>query len=575
MFFRSRSKQHVQPRSRDAATACLLVVAPPSPPRRRMAPRLWLWLHVATAIVAVSCAYHRERHPHTRRSRMEHLNSLGTSLLNVTSLQDDSEGRPSVEVPPQRAHPRGGLELPRRGLRRHQRHRHRRRPHSHRGPDIVYSFGSQAAPKLLYRGNKYHVGPYSGYVDVWTIERKPRPSLAPRPRQSTPRPTTPEPSQRQQQERFPEGTVFARVLIAPETRNSVTPARPPGCLRCPKDHTVWVGPGFSCAEVPRPRLRGCSRLSRLPGEVHITATMGPQPGSLVMEGVYEMAFTFKAPGVESQTCHYKLKVKVVRCPALPRPEHGGVWCSRGRHWGSRCRFYCKPGFGSSSERIATRCAIHDGARVTWTPHSAPVCRGKNTPRPNPTTNTAVPSTTLPSTAPSTDVGTTSKATNEVPSPSGSPRPPRRWKKLACRWPRAPLHGWVWCDRGGARKPRVVAREGTRCRQGCRWAPQEAVAHFSCVAGAWQGRKPLVCAGPPAESTELPPPTTERVPRGCAPPSAGPEQHGLWSCGDAGLFVAPGGECVFSCHRDYDTDEDSARLSVRCLGDRWNHTAAPV
>lgn len=506
---------------------------------------------------------------------MEHLNSLGTSLLNVTSLQDDSEGRPSVEVPPQRAHPRGGLELPRRGLRRHQRHRHRRRPHSHRGPDIVYSFGSQAAPKLLYRGNKYHVGPYSGYVDVWTIERKPRPSLVPRPRQSTPRPTTPEPSQRQQQERFPEGTVFARVLIAPETRNSVTPARPPGCLRCPKDHTVWVGPGFSCAEVPRPRLRGCSRLSRLPGEVHITATMGPQPGSLVMEGVYEMAFTFKAPGVESQTCHYKLKVKVVRCPALPRPEHGGVWCSRGRHWGSRCRFYCKPGFGSSSERIATRCAIHDGARVTWTPHSAPVCRGKNTPRPNPTTNTAVPSTTLPSTAPSTDVGTTSKATNEVPSPSGSPRPPRRWKKLACRWPRAPLHGWVWCDRGGARKPRVVAREGTRCRQGCRWAPQEEVAHFSCVAGAWQGRKPLVCAGPPAESTELPPPTTERVPRGCAPPSAGPEQHGLWSCGDAGLFVAPGGECVFSCHRDYDTDEDSARLSVRCLGDRWNHTAAPV
>lgn len=515
---------------------------------------------------------------------MEHLNSLGTSLLNVTSVEDDSNGsgrsvlRPLAEVPSQRAHHQGELVLPRHGARRHQRHRHRRRLHSHRGPDIVYSFGSQAAPKLLYRGNKYHVGPYSGYVDVWTIERKPRPPSVPRPRQPTPRPrpSTPSPSHKQEKEdRFPEGTVFARVLIAPE--NSVTPARPAGCLRCPKDHTVWVGPGFSCAEVPRPRLRGCSRLSRLPGEVHITATMGPQPGSLVMEGVYDMAFTFKAPGVESQSCHYKLKVKVVRCPALRRPEHGGMRCSRGRHWGSRCRFFCKPGFELSSQRVATRCAIHDGARVTWTPHPPPVCRDKNTPRPNPTTNTIVPSTSLPSTAPSTELITTTKSSQKVPSSSSSPRPTKRWKQLACRWPRAPLHGWVSCDRGAARKPRVVAREGTRCRQGCRWAPQEAVAHFSCVAGAWQGRKPLVCARPPADSTAEPPPTTERVPRGCAPPVAAPEQHGLWSCGpgDAGLLVAPGGECVFACHRDYYTDEDSARLAARCSGDRWNHTAAPV
>lgn len=519
---------------------------------------------------------------------MERLNSLGTSLLNGTSVEDDSKGsghsvwRPSVA---HRAHLQSGLELPRRGERRHQRHRHRRRLHSHRVPDIVYSFGSQAAPKLLYRGNKYHVGPYTGYVDVWTIERKPRPSSVPRPRQSTPRPrpSTPVPSQKKQEQGgFPEGTVFARVLIAPETSNAVTPAKPAGCLRCPKDHTVWVGPGFSCAEVPRPRLRGCSRLSRLPGEVHITATGGPQPGSLVMEGVYEMGFTFKAPGVEPQSCHYKLKVKVVRCPALRRPEHGGMRCSRGRHWGSRCRFFCQPGFELSSERVATRCAIHDGARVTWTPHPTPVCRDKNTPRPNPATNTIVPSTGVPSTAPSTDLSATTKAPKKVPSPSSSPRPPRRWKQLACRWPRAPLHGWVSCDRGAARKPRVVAREGTRCRQGCRWAPQEAVVHFSCVAGAWHGRKPLVCAGPPADSsTEVPPQTTERVPRGCAPPLAAPEQHGRWSCspgpsaGDDGFLVAPGGECAFVCHRDYDADEDSAQLAVRCLGDRWNHTAAPV
>lgn len=44
------------------------------------------------------------------------------------------------------------------------------------------------------------------------------------------------------------------------------------------------------------------------------AIVGPQPGSLVMEGVYQMSFTFQAPGIPPQSCHYKLRVKGKRPP---------------------------------------------------------------------------------------------------------------------------------------------------------------------------------------------------------------------------------------------------------------------
>ncbi|KAH6948336.1 hypothetical protein HPB50_023447 [Hyalomma asiaticum] len=227
--------------------------------------------------------------------------------------------------------------------------------------------------------------------------------------------------------------------------------------------------------------------------------MGPEPGSLVMEGVYQISFTLKAPGMASQNCHYKLRVRVRRCPALQRPQNGGARCSQGRHWGSRCRFFCKQGY-ALEQRVATRCAIHDGARITWTPHPAPVCRARDASAPDVVTNSVVPST-APPVWPATEASapTTKK---ELPA-SRSTRPPKPKKQLACRWPKAPLHGWVWCDRGASRKARVVAREGTRCRQGCRWAPLNVVTHFSCVAGAWQGRKAMGCTAPP----ETPP--TER------------------------------------------------------------------
>ncbi|XP_077501735.1 uncharacterized protein LOC144112799 isoform X2 [Amblyomma americanum] len=442
-----------------------------------MAPRLWLWLHVATAMVAVSCTYHHERHPHTKRSHTERHNFLGNFLLNGNDSRTGSVPRPHADVLPYRA-PHEDV------ARRRQRHRHRRRPHGPRVPDIIYSFGSQAAPKLLYRGKGYRVGPYTGYVDVWTIPRQARPLSLPPPRSTT---STPPLQQQRQRDDFPEGTAFARVLIAPERSNAV---EPPSCLRCPKDRTVWVGPGFSCAEVPKPRLRPCSRLLSLPGEVHVTATMGPQPGSLVMEGVYQISFTVQAPGMVPQSCHYKLRVKVRRCPALRRPEHGSARCSRGRHWGSRCRFFCQPGY-TMQERVATRCAIHDGVRVSWTPHPEPVCRAKNVSAPDTPTKPVVPSTVVsarPSTEPSIP-----------PTRPDTPRTTKRWKQLACRWPKAPLHGWVSCDRGSERKARVVAREGTRCRQGCRWDPQGVVTHFLCVAGSWSGRKPLACSGPPVSS----------------------------------------------------------------------------
>ncbi|KAL3182970.1 hypothetical protein MRX96_006765 [Rhipicephalus microplus] len=47
-----------------------------------MAPRLWLWLHVATAMVAVSFPYRHERHAHIRRFHAEHHPFLGNFLLN-------------------------------------------------------------------------------------------------------------------------------------------------------------------------------------------------------------------------------------------------------------------------------------------------------------------------------------------------------------------------------------------------------------------------------------------------------------------------------------------------------------
>lgn len=534
-----------------------------------MAPRLWLWLHVATAMVAVSFPYRHERHPHIRRSHTEHHHFLGNFLLNGTSGKDShiGLGHSAEYITPYESiaqpAPSG------RSTRRHQRHRHRRRLHSHRVPDIIYSFGNHSAAKL-HRGKGYRVGPYTGYVDVWTIPRQSplQPLLAHR---VTPSPSPPQ--HQRQQEHFPEGTAFARVLIAPEPSNTVTPAGPRTCLRCPKDRTVWVGPGFTCAEVPKPRLRPCSRLISPTGEVHMTATAGPQPGSLVMEGVYQMSFTLRAPGMAPQSCHYKLRVKVRRCPALQRPQHGGARCSRGRHWGSRCRFFCKQGY-TLEQRATTRCAIHDGVRITWTPHSAPICREKNGSVPDAMTNAIVPSTVM-STRPTTEASvptTTSK--NRFPA-TGSPRPPKRWKQLACRWPKAPPHGWVWCDRGAARKARVVAREGTRCRQGCRWAPMNVVAHFSCVAGTWQGRKVLDCAAPPeTPPTERPRTTEEPAPQGCAPPAM--STGGRWICPDGGALVAPGAECAFVCDQDYQpVAENPAQLARRCLGDRWNHTAVPV
>nr|XP_037282571.1 sushi, von Willebrand factor type A, EGF and pentraxin domain-containing protein 1-like isoform X2 [Rhipicephalus microplus] len=529
-----------------------------------MAPRLWLWLHVATAMVAVSFPYRHERHAHIRRFHAEHHPFLGNFLLNGTSGKDShiGLGRPAEHTTPYEGVAQS--TPPGRSTRRHQRHRHRRRLHSRRVPDIIYSFGNHSAAKL-YPGKGYRVGPYTGYVDVWTIPRHSplRPLLGHR---ETPPPSPPR--HQRQQEHFSEGTAFANVLIAVEPANAVTPSQLRPCFRCPKDRTVWVGPGFTCAEVPKPRLRPCSRRMSLPGDVHITATVGPQPGSLVMEGVYQMSFTLQAPGMAPQSCHYKLRVKVRRCPALRRPQHGGVRCSRGRHWGSRCRFFCKKGY-KLEQRVATRCAIHDGVQVTWTPHPAPICRDKNASSPNAVTNAVVPSTvvlTRPTTEPSVPTTTSIK---RFPS-TRTPRPPKRRKQLACRWPKAPPHGWVWCDRGATRKARVVAREGTRCRQGCRWAPLNVVTHFSCVAGVWQGRKVLDCATPP----ELPQTTEEPAPQGCALPATTP--GGRWSCSDGGPLVAPGAECAFVCDQDYQpVAENPAQLARRCLGEHWNHTAVPV
>ncbi|XP_050049706.1 sushi, von Willebrand factor type A, EGF and pentraxin domain-containing protein 1-like isoform X5 [Dermacentor andersoni] len=548
-----------------------------------MAPRLWLWLHVATAMVAVSCTYHHERHPHIRRSHTEHHHFLGNFPLNGTKGKDSHislDSRPSSGPLPYSAPYEDRAQPTPSGhsTRRHQRHQHLRRTHSHRVPDIIYSFGSQSAAKLLYRGKGYHVGPYTGYVDVWTIPRQSRPQYLPPPR-LTPSPSPPPspPHLQRQEEHFPEGTAFARVLIAPEPSNAVSPAEPRTCLRCPKDRTVWVGPGFSCAEVPKPRLRPCSRLASLPGEVRMTATAGPQPGSLVMEGVYQMGFTFQAPGIAPQSCHYKLRVKVRRCPALQRPHNGGVRCSRGRHWGSRCRFFCKPGY-ALEQRVAARCAIHDGVRVTWTPHPAPVCRAKNDWAPSATTNAIVPDTVMP-TRPATEASVPTTPSKKVFPATGSPRPPKRWKQLACRWPKAPLHGWVSCDRGAARKARVVAREGTRCRQGCRWAPLSVVTHFSCVAGAWQGRKALGCTGPPEASTE---PAPTELPRttesGCEGPSPVPNSALECSADANTLGRRPVDTiCRHVCDKGYEVLPSQLPLAqVTCLANgKWHQEDQPL
>lgn len=306
------------------------------------------------------------------------------------------------------------------------------------------------------------------------------------------------------------------------------------------------------------------------------AIVGPQPGSLVMEGVYQMSFTFQAPGIPPQSCHYKLRVKVRRCPALQRPHNGGARCSRGRHWGSRCRFFCKAGY-ALEQRVAARCAIHDGVRVNWTPHPAPICRAKNDSAPNAATNAVVPSTVT-STRPATEASVPTTPSKKVFPATGSPQPPKRWKQLACRWPKAPLHGWVSCDRGATRKARVVAREGTRCRQGCRWAPLSVVTHFACVAGAWQGRKALGCTGPPETSTELAPteqpPTTES---GCEGPSPVPNSALECSADVNTLGRRPVDTiCRHVCDEGYEVSPSQLPLAeVTCLANgMWNQEGQP-
>ncbi|KAG0410374.1 hypothetical protein HPB47_012519 [Ixodes persulcatus] len=235
-----------------------------------------------------------------------------------------------------------------RAWQRQSRGRQRRRPDGTRRhlPELVYSFGNQMAPSLYYRGSEYRTGKYSGHVDVWTIPRQSpvhKPALQ-------------------------EDNRLARVVIAPDYVEKES------CLRCPKDQTIFVEPGFSCTQVPKPKLRPCARWTSFPDKVAMTATLGPQPGSLVMEGVYVMRFTFQAGAMLPQSCQYQLRVKVLRCPPLTAPDNGGLRCSQGRHWGSRCRFFCQRGF-SLSERSVTRCVIKGRRKATWTPHPAPRCSG--------------------------------------------------------------------------------------------------------------------------------------------------------------------------------------------------------
>ncbi|XP_042143054.1 uncharacterized protein LOC8038470 isoform X1 [Ixodes scapularis] len=506
----------------------------------------WIWLCVSAALVAVTCAgHHHTRHQHRRRSHPGDYNYLADFRLNDSSrasLAPQASIAPPAE--PERGRSGGRPSTTKRqewrARQRQSRGRQRRRPDGTRRhlPELVYSFGNQMAPSLYYRGSEYRTGKYSGHVDVWTIPRQSpvhKPALQ-------------------------EDNRIARVVIAPDYVEKES------CLRCPKDQTIFVEPGFSCTQVPKPKLRPCARWTSFPDKVAMTATLGPQPGSLVMEGVYVMRFTFQAGATLPQSCQYQLRVKVLRCPPLTAPDNGGLRCSQGRHWGSRCRFFCLRGF-SLSERSVTRCVIKGRRKATWTPHPAPRCSAHQKATDLPQGPSAVPVSTVTSSSDSVGV-TPSPSTSTTPGlRTSTTRPParKRWKQLACRWPKSREGAWLRCDHGRSFKRRIVAKEGTRCQEKCYYPEDTETVHFHCVQGAWRGRRDLNC--------------TNRRLEGCLLPAT-PKHAELECPGETPREqrVSPGAVCLYRCKKDYDiVMTDPSHRSLECLLDasQWNHTVAPV
>ncbi|XP_022257730.1 uncharacterized protein LOC111089466, partial [Limulus polyphemus] len=148
------------------------------------------------------------------------------------------------------------------------------------------------------------------------------------------------------------------------------------CFRCPSDHLITVDRGRRCALASLPPLRSCSRLTSSPTSANIVVTVGPKPGTEVAEGEYFIQLHVEKFGVKLQTCQFRLKVKVQKCPPLKAPNNGYMMCTGGSRWGSVCKFACQ----RSYQLIGNYGVICEGDQhgVQWT-GQLPMCRAQRCP----------------------------------------------------------------------------------------------------------------------------------------------------------------------------------------------------
>ncbi|XP_064465640.1 uncharacterized protein LOC135377262 [Ornithodoros turicata] len=254
-------------------------------------------------------------------------------------------------------------------------------------------------------------------------------------------------------------------------------------------------------------------------------------------------------------CQYQLKVSVQRCTALKRPAHGGVRCSRDRQWGSRCHFYCYPGY--HMERISTTC-IRMGNNMQWTSHATPFCQ--EIPLVEavlPTTPSSVPSTST-STTTTTSMTTTSTTTPQVTTF-------QRMRQMACRWPRD--RRWLRCNRKS-----IVAPEGSVCSYRC---PRGRTTKLVCIAGTWRIGPRKGCPPCTAATSKQCTCPKWRV-TSCANVCKGLPQvaHGRLKCVSGER--SPGARCSYACYRGYVIPKSQrSRNAFLCLETgQWNHTSLP-
>ncbi|CAN8023997.1 unnamed protein product, partial [Ixodes persulcatus] len=481
------------------------------------------------------------------RSHPKDYNYLAGFLLNDTSrasLLPQASLAPLAE--PERGRSGGRLSTTKRqesrAWQRQSRGRQRRRPDGTRRhlPELVYSFGNQMAPSLYYRGSEYRTGKYSGHVDVWTIPRQSpvhKPALQ-------------------------EDNRLARVVIAPDYVEKES------CLRCPKDQTIFVEPGFSCTQVPKPKLRPCARWE---------APVICCKWSLVrqIDGVADYPNPVNEKRRKLFFPHFVSYFTTLSwyCRELPLRAHkvqrsgdagkgGKEWERGGCKWGRVPRRRREGGVD-----LAEKTRVGGGER------RSPASRGKKDCLP--LVLSANVSSSAPLTAPVPGTQPLCPSTPETATRCSSGRP---------SWTRAKFRTLLWL--GYCRRCSDWTRATTRMllELSIITSPNRVLTqcsgpiyepHSNIVPGGCCYHQGTVWHAPELLHGFA----TDRRPEGCLLPAT-PKHAELECPGETPREqrVSPGTVCLYRCKKDYDiVMTDPSHRSLECLLDasQWNHTVAPV